>query len=227
MKALLIEDEPAVARVTQRLLEQEGFSVQVAHTGVEGEQLALSESFDAVVLDQGLPDRNGITIVEAIRKAGLTTPVIVLSGWSDSISTIRALDAGADDYLKKPMPADEFRARIRALVRRGGARQIESLALGNLMLDRHRLRLESNGSELSLTAKELALLEQLMLRKGELISPAELLAAVWNRTNDVDSNVVNVTVTRLRKKLTGHRTGVTIESRRGFGFVLRAVATVE
>lgn len=221
MKALLIEDEPAVARATQRLLEQEGFSVRVAHTGTEGEQLALSQTFDAIVLDQGLPDRNGITIVEAIRTAGLTTPVIVVSGWSDSISTIRALDAGADDYLRKPMPADEFRARIRALVRRGGARQTEALTVGNLTLDRHRRRLSSSGSEVRVTEKELAVLEHLMLQKGQAIAYAALLEAVWNRKNEEDSNVVNVTITRLRKKLARQKTGVTIESRRGYGFVLR------
>ncbi len=227
MKALLIEDEPAVARVTQRLLEREGFSVQVAHTGRDGEQYALSQTFDIIVLDQGLPDRNGITIVEAIRKAGRATPVIILSGWSDSTSIVRALDAGADDYLRKPIPADEFGARVRALLRRGGARQSEALAAGNLTLDRHHRRLSSSGSEVPVTAKELALLEQLMLRKDQVISPADLLEAVWNRKNDADSNILNVTVTRLRKKLTLHRTAVTIESRRGFGFVLRAVATVE
>ena len=221
MRALVIEDEPAVARVTQRLLEQEGFSVQVVHTGAEGEALVLTQSFDAIVVDQGLPDRNGITIVEALRKAGRTTPVIVLSGWSDSTSIVRALDAGADDYLQKPVGADEFRARIRALVRRGGARQAEALAAGNLVLDRHRRKLASSGSELTLTAKELAVLEQLMLRKEEVISPGDLLGAVWNRKVQVDSNVVNVTVTRLRKKLAGQETGVVIESRRGFGFMLR------
>ncbi|MDQ6770073.1 MAG: response regulator transcription factor [Gemmatimonadota bacterium] len=221
MKALLIEDEPAIGRVIKGLLEQEGFSVQIARTGAEGQQLGLSQTFDAIVLDQGLPDRNGITIVEAIRMAGLATPVIVLSGWSDSISTIRALDAGADDYLKKPMPADEFRARIRALVRRGGARQPGPLTAGNLSLDRHRRRLSSRGSEVPITEKELAVLEQLMLQKGRAIASAALLEAVWNRKKDVDSNVVNVTVTRLRKKLARQETGVIIESRRGFGFVLR------
>lgn len=221
MKALLIEDEPAVARVTQRLLEQEGFSVRVAYTGTEGEQLALSQTFDAIVLDQGLPDRNGITIVEAIRKAHRTTPIIVVSGWSDSTSTVRALDAGADDYMTKPVRGDELRARLRALVRRGGARQRDLLVAGNLTLDPHRRRLASSGFEVSLTAREFAVLERLMLRQGQVVRRDELLEAVWNRKGEIDSNVVNVTITRLRKKLTRQRTGVTIESRRGFGFLLQ------
>lgn len=220
MKALLIEDDVQVARITQRLLEREGFSVDLCLTAAEGEKQALARDYEVIVLDQALPDRHGITVVEAVRKAGRATPVIVVSGWSDPASMIRALDAGADDYQSKPLSGDAFRARVRALVRRGGTRQNESVSCGNLTLHRHRRRLVVNGSELRVSAKEVALLEQLMVRKGEIISRDELLEYVWNRKFDPRSNALNVTVARLRKKLAEAGSTAKIEARRGIGFML-------
>lgn len=225
MKALIIEDDPQIGRLTQNLLEREGFSVELCTTGADGEKRALAFEYELIVLDQGLPDRNGVTVVEAVRKAGRTTPIIVVSGWSDSVSMIRALDAGADDYHPKPFAADVFRARVRALVRRGGARQTESVSCGNLILHRHRRRLSVNGSELRASAKEVALLEQLMLRQGEIMSRAELLEQLWNGQSDPGSNVLNVTVARLRKKLADAGATVTLEARRGIGFVLELSTT--
>jgi DNA-binding response OmpR family regulator len=220
MKALLVEDDPQIGRLTQKLLEREGFSVELCTTGAEGEQRALAGQYELIVLDQGLPDRHGITVVEALRKAGRTTPVIVVSGWSDPESMIRALDAGADDYHAKPISADVFRARVRALVRRGGARQNESVTCGNLVLHRHKRRLAVAGSEIRASAKEIALLEHLMMRQGEIVSREELLEQLWNGQSDPGSNVLNVTVARLRKKLADSGASATIESRRGLGFVL-------
>lgn len=225
MKALLIEDDPQIGLLTQKLLEREGFTVDLCLTGAEGEERALTGDYEMIVLDQGLPDRNGITVVETLRKAGRTTPVIVVSGWSDSVSMIRALDAGADDYQTKPLSGDAFRARVRALVRRGGARQNESVSCGNLTLQRHRRRLAVNGSEIRASAKEIALLEQLMVRKGEIVPRDELLEYVWNKKFDPRSNALNVTVARLRKKLHTAGSTVTIEARRGLGFVLELTAT--
>jgi DNA-binding response OmpR family regulator len=225
MKALLIEDDPQIGRLTQNLLEREGFSVDLCTTGAEGQERALAGQYELIVLDQGLPDRHGITVVEAMRKAGRTTPVIVVSGWSDSESMIRALDAGADDYHAKPISGDVFRARVRALVRRGGARQNESVSCGNLTLHRHKRRLAVDGSEMRATAKEVALLEQLMIRQGEIVSREELLENLWNGQSDPGSNVLNVTVARLRKKLADAGATATIEARRGIGFVLELSAS--
>src|SRR5437762_6395971 len=135
MKALLVEDDATMALLTQQVLEQEGFAVDHAATGNDAQTLAFVNEYDAIVLDLALPDRNGITVLQALRKEGRSTPVIVLTGANDSASTVRALDAGADDYLTKPIVIDEFRARMRALVRRGGAKRTEQVR------DRKRTRL--------------------------------------------------------------------------------------
>src|SRR3954470_11669736 len=120
MRALLVEDDPTMALLTQQVLEQEGFAVDHARTGNDAQTLAFVNEYDAIVLDLALPDRNGLAVLQELRKEGRQTPVIVLTG--DRTSTVRALDAGADDYITKPIVIDEFRARIRALVRRGGAK---------------------------------------------------------------------------------------------------------
>ena len=125
-----------MALLTKQVLEQEGFAVDHALTGNDAQTLAFVNEYDAIVLDLALPDRNGLTVLQALRKDGRTTPVIVLTGSKESQTTVRALDAGADDYVTKPIVVEEFRARMRALVRRGGAKRTEQLVLGNVVLNR-------------------------------------------------------------------------------------------
>jgi len=222
VRALLVEDDNAMAVLTQQVLEQEGFAVDVAGTGNEAQTLAMVNDYDAIVLDLGLPDRNGLSVLQALRKEGKTTPVIILTGAKESSSTVRALDTGADDYVTKPIVIDEFRARVRALVRRGGAKRTESLTCGNVTLNRLTREVIVSSKECPLTAKEFQLIEHFMINRGTVISRAELLEKVWDMHFDPGSNVVDVHVTRLRKKLEGAGADIRINAKRGMGFVLVA-----
>jgi len=219
MKALLVEDDPTMALLTKQVLEQEGFAVDHAATGTEGETLALVNEYDAIILDLVLPDRNGLAVLQALRKEGRSTPVIVLTGAQDSATTVRALDAGADDYVTKPIVVDAFRARMRALVRRGGAKRTEQLAAGNILLNRLTREVLVEGKECALTAKEFQLLEHFLLNRGQVVTRTELLEKVWDMNFDPGSNVVDVHVTRLRKKLGGAGANVKINAKRGVGFI--------
>lgn len=220
MRALLIEDDATMALLTKQVLEQEGFVVDHASLGNEAETMAFVNEYDAIVLDLTLPDRNGLTVLQALRREGRTTPVICLTGANDSATTVRALDAGADDYVTKPLAVDEFRARMRALVRRGGARRTEQLTAGNLTLNRLTRQVLVSGVECALTAKEFQLLEHLLLNAGQVVSRPQLLESVWDMHFDPGSNVVDVHVTRLRRKLEKGGAEIRITARRGMGFVL-------
>lgn len=222
MRALLVEDDATMAMLTKQVLEQEGFAVDHALTGNDAQTLAFVNEYDAIVLDLALPDRNGLTVLQALRKEGRSTPVIVLTGASDSASTVRVLDAGADDYLTKPIVIEEFRARMRALVRRGGAKRTEQLACGNVVLNRLTRQVYVQNVECSLTAKEFQLLEHLLLHQGQVVTRSQLLETVWDMHFDPGSNVVDVHVTRLRKKLVKAAADAKITARRGMGFVLAA-----
>ncbi|MFI5256756.1 MAG: response regulator transcription factor [Gemmatimonadales bacterium] len=223
MRALLVEDDASFALLARHVLEQEGFAVDVATSGSEGLSLALVNEYDCVLLDLGLPDQHGITIIQTLRREGRTTPVMVLTGTAEGQTSVRALDAGADDYVTKPVVIDQLRARIRALVRRGGAQRTEKLVLANLVLNRLSRQLFVNGTEVRLTAKELPLLEHLLLHTDEVVTRTELLERVWDMNFDPGSNVVDVNVTRIRKKLADAGAQVQIQARRGMGFVLTAV----
>jgi len=223
MRALLVEDDEAMALLTRQVLEQEGFAVDVVGTGTEAQTLALVNDYDAIVLDLGLPDRHGVSVLQALRAQGRTTPVLVLTGSNDAGSTVRALDAGADDYVTKPLAIETFRARMRALVRRGGARRTELLACGNVKLNRLMRQVTVAGKECQLTAKEFQLLEHFLLHQGQVVTRAELLEKVWDMHFDPSSNVVDVHVTRLRKKLEAGNAAVKIAAKRGMGFVLSPV----
>jgi DNA-binding response OmpR family regulator len=220
LKALVIEDDAAVAAAISRTLERGGTLVDVAATANEGQTLALVGNYDAIVLDLGLPDKNGMMVIQALRRDGADTPILVLTGSGDSETTVRALDAGADEYLTKPFKPEEFNARIRALVRRGGANRSESLTLSNLVLNRLTRQLLVDGTEMRLTAKEFLLLEQLILHADEVVSRSALLEKVWDTNFDPGTNVVDVGVSRVRKKLRAAGADVHIESRRGMGFLL-------
>ena len=222
MKALLVEDDPTMALLTKQVLEQEGFAVDHAATGTEAETLALVNEYDAIILDLVLPDRNGLSVLQALRKEGRSTPVIVLTGSQDSATTVRALDSGADDYVTKPIVVDAFRARMRALVRRGGAKRTEQLVAGNVTMNRLTREVFVEGKECALTAKEFQLLEHFLLNRGQVVSRTELLEKVWDMNFDPGSNVVDVHVTRLRKKLSGSGANVKINAKRGVVFIFTA-----
>jgi DNA-binding response OmpR family regulator len=220
MRALLVEDDAPFALLARSVLEQEGFAVDVATTGSDGLSLGLVNDYDCIVLDLGLPDQNGVTVVQTLRRRGRTAPIMVLTGNADDQTSVIALDAGADDYVTKPVLLELLRARIRALVRRGGAQRTETLACANLVLNRLSRQLFVSGVEVRLTAKELPLLEHLLLHRDEVVSRTELLERVWDMHFDPSSNVVDVNVARIRRKLQGAGADVQIQARRGVGFVL-------
>jgi two-component system, OmpR family, response regulator len=221
MRALVVEDEPTSALLSRHVLEREGFTVDTATTGGSAIELVLTTDYDAIILDLGLPDTNGLQVMEAIRREGRTTPVIVLTGSQDAETTVRALDAGADDYLRKPPVPEELSARVRAIVRRAAKQRAEQLACGNVVLNRLSRQLFVHGKEVSLTSKELPLLEHLLLHRDEVISRTELLERVWDMHFDPGSNVVDVNVARIRRKLADAGADVVISARRGVGFVLQ------
>ncbi|MDB4899649.1 MAG: hypothetical protein JWN53_1457 [Gemmatimonadetes bacterium] len=220
MRALLVEDDASFALLAKSVLEQEGFAVDTATTGSDALGLAHMHEYDCILLDLGLPDGNGISIVQSLRREGRTTPVMVLTGNADGQTTIRLLDAGADDYITKPIIVEQLRARIRALVRRGGAQRTETLTCANLVLNRLTRQVLVDGKEVRVTAKELPLLEHLLFRCDEVVSRTELLERVWDMHFDPGSNVVDVNVARIRKKLADAGAAVSIQARRGMGFVL-------
>ena len=222
MRALVVDDDPTMRLLVRKLLEEGGFAVDTAETGESGRVLAMVNDYDAIVLDLVLPDGNGIPLVQALRRKSRDTPVLVLTGNADKSAIVMALDAGADDYVTKPIDFDEFRARMRALVRRGGARRTEQLSAGNLVLNRLTRVVLVAGIPLHLTPRELSILEHFLLHAGEVVARTELLEKVMDMSFDPGTNVVDVNVTRLRKKLVEAGATVSLMARRGIGFVLLA-----
>ncbi len=222
MRVLVVDDDPTIRVLVKHLLEEGGFAVDLAETGESGRVLALVNEYDAIVLDLVLPDGNGVTLVQELRRKGLDTPVLVLTGTSAKEGSVLALDAGADDYVTKPIDFEEFKARVRALVRRGGAKRTEQLSLGNLLFNRLTRVALVAGIPLHLTPRELSMLEHFLLHAGEVVARTSLLEKVLDMSFDPGTNVVDVNVTRLRKKLGGAGATVAITSRRGIGFVLEA-----
>ncbi|MBA2689134.1 MAG: response regulator transcription factor [Gemmatimonadaceae bacterium] len=225
MKALVVEDDESVAQITKRMLEGDGFVVDLATNAQDGQTLAFVTDYDVIILDLGLPDGSGLQVIQALRRGARSTPIMVMTGSGDSETTVRALDTGADDYLSKPIKKDEFRARIRALLRRGGSQRTESLTTANLVLNRLSRQVLLDGKELRLSVKEFSLLEHLMTRVDEVVSRTQLLEKLWETDFDPGTNVVDVCVSRLRKKMREGGANVEIESRRGRGFILRETTT--
>jgi DNA-binding response OmpR family regulator len=225
MRILVVDDDRAIVKLISRVLRDEAYAVDTASTGEEARTLALVNEYDGIILDLQLGDRHGFEILQELRRSGRHTPVLLYSGRADTESIVRGLDAGADDYVVKPVSNEELRARVRTLVRRGaGSSRIgEQASAGNLTLNRLTRRVTCNGEDVSLTSMELKLLEHLMLRTGETVTRSELHDKVWDMHFDPSSNVIDAHVARLRKKL--HKAGASaaITTRRGMGFVLDSV----
>jgi DNA-binding response OmpR family regulator len=226
MRILAVDDDRAILRLVARVLQDDGYAVDTAGTGEEARMLALVNEYDGIVLDLQLGDRHGFEILQELRRNGRRTPVLLYSGRADSDSIVRGLDAGADDYVVKPVSNEELRARVRTLIRRGsgGSRVGEQVTVGNLTLNRLTRRLTCDSEAVVLTAMELKLLEHLMLRAGETITRSELHDKVWDMHFDPSSNVIDAHVARLRKKLQKAGATAVVQTRRGIGFVLEIEA---
>ncbi len=227
MRILVVDDDRAILKVIERVLRDESYAVDVAASGEEARMLALVNEYDGIVLDLQLGDRHGFEILQELRRNGRRTPVLLYSGRSDTESIVRGLDAGADDYVVKPVSNEELRARVRTLIRRGasgGSRVAEQVSIGNLTLNRLSRRIMCDSFEVPLTSMELKLLEHLMLHAGQSVTRSELHEKVWDMHFDPSSNVVDAHMARLRNKLKTAGASAAIETRRGIGFALTTVS---
>jgi DNA-binding response OmpR family regulator len=222
MRILVIEDDRMLARIVERMLGEAGYAVDVTRSAEEGRQLATTIEYDAILLDLELPDRNGIEVVRELRREGRDTPVLIMTGRDDDADIVRGLDAGADDYLLKPVGHEVLKARLRAAVRRGGGARTEQLVLGSLVLNRLTRQVTGDGEEVVLTPKEFAMLEHLLLHAEQVVARTELLEHVWHMRFDPGSNVVDAHVARLRAKLRAVVATPEIRTVRGVGFTLTA-----
>jgi DNA-binding response OmpR family regulator len=222
MRILVVDDDLGLLKLIVRVLHDEAYAVDTASTGEEGRTLALVNDYDGIILDLQLGDRHGFEILQELRRSGRHTPVLLYSGSSDTETIVRGLDAGADDFLVKPVSNEELRARVRTLIRRGAetSRVAEQTSVGNLTLNRLTRRVTCGGANVSLTSMELKLLEHLMLRTGVTVTRSELHDKVWDMHFDPSSNVIDAHVARLRKKLQQAGASAFITTRRGIGFVL-------
>ncbi len=201
MRILVVEDDKQLAAALRRGLEAEGYAVDVALDGVEGEWLARDQSYDALVLDVMLPGLRGDVLCARLREAGDWTPILMLTARSGPRQEATALDAGADDFLAKPFSFVVLAARLRALVRRGVQERPAVLTVGDLTLDPARHRVRRGEHDLALTPRQFALLEFLMRHAGEPVSKATILAHVWDFSFEGDPNIVEVYLRQLRKQV--------------------------
>lgn len=221
MKILVVEDDRKVAGFIELGLREEGYAVDVARDGEEASTLAHVNSYDAILLDLMLPKKNGLQVALELRKEGYDTPILMLTARDTTDDVVRGLDAGADDYLSKPFKFDELLARIRALVRRGGAQRLERLSYGSLELDRLEHQARAGGKVLDLTPREFRLLEHFLLHPEEVVRRTQLLEKVWDMHFDPESNVIDVHVANLRRKLSDAGHPNLIQTVRGVGFCLK------
>jgi DNA-binding response OmpR family regulator len=219
-KLLVIEDDRMFAALIARALKEEGHVTDVVGEYAEGRVLAFVHDYDGILLDVQLPGGSGLSIAQELRKEGRMTPILMLTSNDSPSDIVRGLDTGADDYLTKPFELEVLKARVRALVRRNGARSVESLAIGGVVLERGTYRVTINGRKVPFTPKEFALLAYLVQRAEHVVTRTELLEKVWDVNFDPGSNVVDVHVARLRSKLREHGAVPTLLTIRGAGFML-------
>ena len=222
MRVLVIEDEIVMAEGLRRGLEAEGFATDVAHTGTDGLWMAREHAYDAIVLDLMLPEMNGYRVCSGLRAAEIWTPILMLTAKDGEFDEAEALDTGADDYVTKPFSYVALVARLRALLRRGAVPRPTVLAAGDLRLDPAERRVWRGDAELTLTARELGLLEYLLRRPGEVCSKTEIIDHVWDDAFEGDVNIVEVYVGHLRAKLDRPFGRHAIETIRGAGYRLAA-----
>jgi two-component system OmpR family response regulator len=222
MRLMLLEDDIRLAGLLQRGLRAEGHAVDLATRVEDGRWLATENPYDALVFDVMLPDGDGFALCAEIRRAGIWTPVLMLTARDAIGDRVRGLDVGADDYLVKPFAFAELTARLRALVRRGAPERPTILSAGTLTVDPATRAVEVDGRPLSLSPREHALLELFVRRAGDVLTRTEIIERVWDWAYDGTSNVVDVYVRYLRAKLAAHPSAPRIETARGVGYVLRA-----
>jgi DNA-binding response OmpR family regulator len=218
VKLLLVEDDVKIAAAVKRGLEAEGFSVEVTGDGLDGLWRATEGAYDLIVLDIMLPGRNGFLICADLRKAGIWTPILMLTAKDGDLDEAEALDTGADDYLTKPFSFPVLLARVRALLRRASGQGPAPVEVGDLRIDPGERRVFVADMEVTLTAREFNVLEFLVRRAGQVLTKDEILAGVWDSDFDSESNIVEVYILRLRRKIDEPFGRRSIETLRGAGY---------
>ena len=220
MRILLVEDEPDAAQMLAKGLREQTYAVDVATDGETAVYQAGVNDYDLVILDVMLPLKDGFEVCRELRAGGLTFPILILTARDAPPDRVAGLDLGADDYLTKPFDFHELLARLRALLRRGPALRPEAVEVADLSIDMRTRRVRRGGRQIELTAKEYALLEYMARRAGEVVSRAEIAEHVWDENFDPFSNLIEVYVQRLRRKIDeGHATKL-LRTRRGEGYIL-------
>jgi DNA-binding response OmpR family regulator len=221
MRILIVEDEKSLADIMKKGLEEEGYAVDVAYSGEDGQYLALQEPSDLMILDIMLPVVDGMTILKQIRIAGIRTPVIMLTARDAVADKVTGLDSGADDYLTKPFSFEELLARMRVLLRRKPEATTSMLTIKDLTLDTATHEVRRGGKIISLSAKEYGLLEYLAVNRNTVLSRTVLTEHLYNQDFDLDSNVIDVFINRLRNKIDRRSDEKIILTIRGAGYMLR------
>lgn len=218
MRILLVEDSPKMAAALNQGLKSHGFAVDTAHTGFEGEDLAASGVYDAVILDLMLPDRDGIEVCRNLRRRGVNVKILMLTALSSTDDKVQGLDAGADDYLIKPFEFEELLARIRALLRRGEASEARYLRYDDLELDLYTRGAKRAGNAIELSNREFSLLEYLMRNPNRVLSRTQIGEKVWDMNFEPTSNVVDVYISSLRRKMDRGFSKEVIHTVKGMGY---------
>jgi two-component system OmpR family response regulator len=221
MRLLVVEDEQTLARHLRRGLEEATWAVDVAGTVDDAWRLVLLNPYDGIVLDLGLPGADGRELLRRVREAGMDIPILILTARGSVDDRVAGLNAGADDYLGKPFAFAELLARVHALLRRGGGARVAALRVGDLQLDRLARQARRGARRVELTAREFSVLEYLMHHAGEVVTRTMLAEHVWGDHYDSLSNLIEVFVTRLRKKLEAGGAPRLLHTVRGAGYVIR------
>lgn len=219
MRILLVEDDELLGDGVKSGLSQEGYTVDWLKDGVSAEHAISLESFDLIVLDLGLPKLSGLDLLDKIRKAGVVTPVLILTARETIEDRVKGLDKGADDYLTKPFDLGELSARIRALIRRSSGRAEPSIVYGDIVLDPASHTVTYKGEILSIPRREYALLQKLLENVGQVLSREQLMQTLYGWEEDVDSNALEVHIHNLRKKLNASF----IRTIRGVGYMVEKI----
>jgi two-component system OmpR family response regulator len=223
VRILVAEDHPSLARSLAEGLREEGYVVDLTHSGTEADHLARANPYDCLILDIMLPGLEGWDVLSRMRAAGVATPVLVLTALDAVADRVRGLDLGCDDYLVKPFAWEELVARVRALIRRAHGKESSVLTVGDLAIDTAAKTVRRGGLDILLTAREYALLEYLAMRRGQVVTRTDIWEHLYDQSDESSSNVVDVYIGYLRNKIDRPFDGAKlIQTRRGQGYVLDA-----
>jgi two-component system, OmpR family, copper resistance phosphate regulon response regulator CusR len=223
VKILIVEDEPRVTDILKRALEEQSYQTDIAMDGIEGRKKALANHYDAIILDINLPHINGLDLCREIREHNSKVPILMLTAMGAPEDKLQGFDCGADDYIVKPFDFKELLARIKVFLKRTDAKAVSSRVLGiaDLEMDLDEKSVKRAGKKIELTAKEFSLLEYFLRNKGRVLSRADIAEKIWEITFDTGTNVIDVYVNYLRKKIDKNFTPKLIHTQFGMGYILK------